>query len=105
MLQDIGQACVVLGLPLIFAAWLAGSNRWAVEARSRMAPTLNDSPGTAYGVALALLLLFIAWGPIHATRLLIPVLIFFGLTILGVTMLRRQVAEESALLADGGATH
>src|SRR3954452_12343667 len=131
MLQDIGQACVVLGIPLIFAAWLAGSTRWAVAARRWMAPTLNDSPGTAYGVALLVLLLFIAWGPIHATRLVIPVLIFFALTILGVAMLRRQVQEEfpadldhlnalhssgsitdeqfeprkAALLADGGATN
>jgi hypothetical protein len=39
-------------------------------------------------------LLIVAWGPIHATRLVIPVLIFLGLTLLGTAALRRQVAEE-----------
>ena len=94
MLQDIAQACVVLGIPLLFAAWLAGPTSLAVGARRGMAPTLRERPGMAYGVAAFVVLLIVAWGPIHATRLVIPVLLFFGLTMLGVAALRRQTAEE-----------
>ena len=40
------------------------------------------------------MLLVIAWGPIPATRMVIPVLVMIGLVALGVAMLRRQVAVE-----------
>ena len=94
MLRDIGQATIVLGIPPIFAALLASPIPPAVAVRRAMAPTLRHQPGVAYGVAAAVVLLIVAWGPIHATRLVLPVLLFFALTMLGVAALRRQTAEE-----------
>ena len=61
---------------------------------ARDGPDAAHHPGVAYGVAAAIVLLIVAWGPIHATRLVLPVLLFFALTMLGVAALRRQTAEE-----------
>jgi len=94
MLQDIAQATIVLAIPALFAAWLAGPTAAATSARRWMAPALRDRPGAVYAGAAALVLLIVAWGPIHATRLVIPVLLFFALVMLGVRVLRRQVEEE-----------
>jgi hypothetical protein len=94
MLRDIAQATMVLGIPPIFAALLASPMAPAVATRRAMAPTLRHHPGVAYGVAALIVVLIVAWGPIHATRLVIPVLLFFALTMLGVAALRRQTAEE-----------
>ena len=94
MLHDVAQATIIGGIPLIIAAWLAGPTRLAVGFRRNAAPWLRDRPGVTYGVVTALLLLIIAWGPIPATRKVIPVLIMAVLLIIGVEALRRQVAEE-----------
>jgi predicted lipid-binding transport protein (Tim44 family) len=94
MLHDIAQAAVVLGIPVVLSAWLAGTTRPAVALRRSAAPTLRDRPGLAYGLAVGVLALFVAWGPIHATRLVIPVLSMLALVVLGVYVLRRQTAEE-----------
>ena len=48
----------------------------------------------AYGVLAGLLLLIVAWGPIPATRKVIPVLIMAALAALGLRQLRRQTLEE-----------
>ena len=94
MLRDTAQAAIIGGLPLLFAAWLAGPQRWAVAARRRMAPSLREHPGAAYGVLAALLLLIVAWGPIPATHKVIPVLIMCALAALGLHVLREQTLEE-----------
>lgn len=94
MLRDIAQATMVLGIPAIFAAALASSTAPAVATRRALAPTLRHRPGVAYAVAGVIVLLIVAWGPIHATRLVIPVVLFFALTMLGVAALRRQTAAE-----------
>jgi hypothetical protein len=94
MLHDVAQATIVGGIPLIIAAWLAGPTKLAMGFRRNAAPWLRERPGVTYGVVAALVLLIIAWGPIPATRKLIPVLIMIGLVIIGVEALRRQVTEE-----------
>jgi hypothetical protein len=94
MLHDVAQAAIVGGIPVILAAWLAGPTRLAVAFRRNAAPWLRDSPGVTYAVVTALVLLVIAWGPIPATRKVIPVLIMVGLVIAGVEALRRQVDRE-----------
>jgi Short C-terminal domain len=94
ILRDIGQAVIITGLPVLFAAWLAGGTRPAVAARRVMAPWLNDRPAVAYGAVGALLCLVVLWAPIPATRKVIPVLVMIGLAALGVHALRRQTAEE-----------
>jgi hypothetical protein len=94
MLHDVAQATIVLGIPLIIAAWLAGPTGLAVGFRRNAAPWLRERPGVTYGVVTALVLLVIAWAPIPATRNPILVLIMIGLLIVGVEALRRQVALE-----------
>jgi hypothetical protein len=94
MLRDVAQATIVIGIPVIVAAWLAGPMRPAVAFRRTAAPWLRDRPGLVYGVAAVLVLLVILWGPIPATRKVVPVLIMIALVVLGVQALRRQTAEE-----------
>jgi Short C-terminal domain len=105
MLRDVAQAVIVAGIPLILAAMLAGPMRGAVAFRRVAAPWLRDEPGVAYGVAGALAILVIAWGPIPATRMLLPVLVMVGVLALGVRALRVQAAEEfpDATVADSRA--
>ena len=78
----------------MLAAWLAGPQRLAVDARRQLAPCLREHPGLAYGVVAAVWVLIIAWGPIPATRSPIPVLAMVGVSIAGVEALRRQTATE-----------
>jgi hypothetical protein len=94
MLRDVAQAAVIIGIPVVVAAWLAGPTRPAVALRRAAAPWLRDRPGVAYGVLAAALLLVVAWGPIPATRMVLPVLLMVGLATAGLAVLRRQVAEE-----------
>jgi putative oligomerization/nucleic acid binding protein len=94
ILRDVGQAVIITGLPVVFAAWLAGPTRPAVALRRTAAPWLRERPGITYGVVGALLLLIVLWGPIPATQKVIPVLIMIGLVVLGVEALRRQTAQE-----------
>jgi hypothetical protein len=93
-LRDVAQAAIVIGIPVIVAAWLAGPMRPAVALRRAAAPWLRDRPGLVFGVAGVLVVLVILWGPIPATRKVVPVLIMIGLVALGVQALRRQTAEE-----------
>ncbi|HEV7774325.1 MAG TPA: SHOCT domain-containing protein [Conexibacter sp.] len=106
MLHDIAWATIVVGIPLVIAAWVAGPMRSAHALRGAAAPWLRERPDIAYGVAAALVLLVIAWGPIPLTRMVIPVLVMIGLVALGVAMLRRQVAVEfpDATVGDARAT-
>jgi hypothetical protein len=94
MLQQVAQATIVIGIPLVFAAWLAGGTRPALAFRRLAAPTMREQPGVTYSVVGAIILLLIAWGPIPATRMPIPVLIIIALTVVGVEALRRQTAQE-----------
>jgi hypothetical protein len=93
-LREIAQASIIMGIPVILAAWLAGPMGLAVSFRRSTAPWLRERPGVTYGVVSAIVLLVIAWGPIPATRSLVPVLIMIALVITGVEALRRQVALE-----------
>lgn len=94
MLHDIAWAVIAGGVPVIVAAWLAGPLRPAVALRRAAAPWMIERPEVAYGVAGAVVLLVIAWGPLPATRQVIPVLLMIALVALGVWALRRQVAVE-----------
>jgi hypothetical protein len=94
MLRDVAQASVVIGIPVVAAAWLAGPQRPAAAIRRTLAPSLRDRPGVSYGVLALLLLLVIAWGPIPATRMVLPVLVMTGLAVAGLAALRRQTAAE-----------
>jgi hypothetical protein len=101
MLRDVAQASVVIGIPVVAAAWLAGPRGPAVALRRALAPTLRDRPGVSYGALALLLLLVIAWGPIPATRMVLPVLVMIGLAAAGLEVLRRQTAAEFPASAMG----
>jgi len=103
ILKDVAQAAIVMGIPVIAAAWLGGRTRFAVELRRAMAPWLREQPFAVYSVAGVLVLLVIAWGPIPATRMVIFILIMIALVIVGVQALRRQTAEEFPDAATGDA--
>jgi len=94
MLSDIAQSAIIIGLAVLLAASLAGPRRPAVALRRAAAPWLRERRTTTYGVALAVLLLIVLWGPIPATRMLIPVLILVGLVWLGIEVIARQTAVE-----------
>lgn len=94
MLKDVAQATIVIGIPVVIAAWLAGPMRPAVALRRTAAPWLRDRPFATYAVVAVLVALVIAWGPIPATRMVLPVLIMIVLAIVGVEALRRQTAAE-----------
>jgi hypothetical protein len=94
MLQQVAQACVVLGIPLVIAAVLTGPLRPAVAFRRFAAPVLRDRPGLAYSTMTLIVLIIVAWGPIPATRKPVPVLLLFILSMLGVAALARQTEEE-----------
>jgi hypothetical protein len=94
MLRDIAQATVVLGIPAVAAAWLAGPYRPAIGLRRAAAPTLRERPALVYSLVAVALLLVVAWDPIPATRLPIPVLAMTVLAFAAAAALRRQVAVE-----------
>ena len=94
MLRDIGQATIVIGIPAVGAAWLAGPYRPAIALRRAAAPSLRERPTLVYSLVAVALLLVIAWDPIPATRLAIPVLVMIVLAFAATAALRRQVAVE-----------
>ena len=94
LLYDIAGAMIVYGIVIVAAAWLAGATRPATAIRKRLAPSLRDRPAIAYSVVGAALLLVVLWGPLPAFRNLWWILVFAALLALGVTMLRRQTAQE-----------
>ena len=94
MLSDVAQAAIIMGIPVVIACVLAGPARAAVSFRRAAAPWLRARPDLAYGILAAGILLVIAWGPIPATRMILPVLLLIVLAFSGLAILRRQVAEE-----------
>jgi hypothetical protein len=95
MLSEIAGAFVVVGVPLIVAAWFAGPSRWATGARQKIAPLMREHASWAFGaVALVLVLIFI-WGPIPATHRPAGIIVFSVLALLGTEVLRRQIERES----------
>ena len=94
ILKDIAWAQIVIGIPVVFAAWLAGRSHPAVGLRRWMAPTMRESPVVAYSVIAAVVLLILAWGPIPATRMPIPVLLIIVLSAWGAVVLRHQCVRE-----------
>jgi cytochrome b561 len=102
LLYALAVALIAYGLVMVAAAWLGGHTRPAVFLRRTMAPTLRESPATAYVAVGGVLLLLVAWGPTPALRNILWIAVFAGLLALGVTMLRRETAIEFPALASAG---
>ena len=94
MLSEIAGAFVVVGIPLIAAAWFAGPTRLAVRGRRTIAPFLLDHPDWTFGIVAAIMALIFIWQPIPATGTPVGIIVFLALAFLGTVLLRRQTAEE-----------
>ena len=93
-LSEIAGAFIVVGVPLIGAAWLAGPASAAVRARREIAPFLHDHPGWAYAITAGAMAIVFLWNPIPATGKPAGIIVFLGLALLGTFLLSRQTGEE-----------
>jgi hypothetical protein len=94
MPSEIAGAFVIVGIPLIAAAWFAGPARLAVRMRRAIAPFLRDQPELTFGIVAAVLVLIFIWGPIPATHRPAGIIVFSVLAMLGTAVLRQQTARE-----------
>jgi hypothetical protein len=94
LLVQVSSASIIIGIPLILAAWFAGPAHWAVEARRFLAPRFRARPALVYWITAGLLALVFVWGPIPATRNPWTMLLFTVLAFAGAYVLQRQMAEE-----------
>jgi len=94
LLVQVASASIIIGVPVILSAMLAGPARWAVASRRFLAPHLRQRPALAYWATAALLALVFIWGPIPATRNPVEMLIFTILGFVGAHVLRDQIARE-----------
>jgi hypothetical protein len=94
LLVQVASSAIIVGLPVMASAWLAGPASWAVSIRRFLAPHLRERPALAYWVTAALLALVFIWGPIPATRNPWEILLFTILAFVGAHILRSQIAEQ-----------
>lgn len=94
MLAEIAGAFVVVGVPLIVAAWFAGPARLAVKGRGAIAPFLRDHADWTFGIVAVLMLLIFIWGPIPAMHRPAGIIVFLALALGGTAVLRHQTARE-----------
>ena len=102
ILGQIGWALILYGAVTVLGAVLAGPTRAATRIRAWLAPFVNPRPAIAWGVTGGVYLLLVLWGPTHALRSPIGILVFAGLISLGVYTLRKQSLEEFPDAAFGG---
>ena len=94
MLSEIAGAFVIVGVPLIAAAWFAGPARLAVRARRAIAPFLRDQAELTFGIVVLVMVLIFIWGPIPAMHRPAGIIVFLALALVGTEVLRRQTAAE-----------
>ena len=94
MLSEIAGAFIIVGIPLILAAWFAGPARLAVNGRRVIAPFLHEQPAMAFVITAGIMVLIFIWGPIPATHRPAGIIVFLALALLGTEVLRRQTARE-----------
>jgi hypothetical protein len=94
LLVQVASGSIIIGVPVILAAWFAGPAHWALAGRRFWAPHFREHPGLVYWIATALLALVFIWGPISATRNPLTMLLITILAFLGAHVLRGQIAEE-----------
>jgi hypothetical protein len=94
LLVEVADAAIIIGIPVVLAAWFAGPARWAVAGRRFLAPRLRQRPNLAYWITAGLLALVFIWGPIPSTRNPITMLLYAILAFVGAYVLREQIARE-----------
>jgi hypothetical protein len=94
LMVQVASASIIVGIPVILAAWFAGPTRWAIAGRRLLAPHFRERPGLIYWITAGLLALVFIWGPIPATRNPFEMLLFTVLAFVGAYVLRGQIDEE-----------
>ena len=94
LLVEVATAVILVGIPIVLAAWFAGPAGPAVAGRRLLAPYLRKQPSLAYWAAAVFLALIFIWDPIPATRNPIEMLIFVAMAFGGAYVLRNQIAAE-----------
>ena len=93
-LSEIAGAFIVIGVPLIAAAWFAGPAALAVRGRRTIAPFLREHPDWTYGIVTAIMVLIFVWDPIPSTGKAAGIITYLALALFGTYLLRRQTAQE-----------
>jgi hypothetical protein len=93
LLQEAGISILAYGIVIVLLASLAGPSEPAVAARRSIAPYLQQ-PIYAYGLVAILLLLLFWWDPVIATHRVAPSVVLIVLALIGIEVLRRQLARE-----------
>jgi len=93
-LAEIGWSIVFYGVIAVVGAVLAGPARPATAFRSRIAPTLKQSPGIMWVAVALVYLLLVVWGGTHALRTPFGILVLGALLATGVVAFRRETLRE-----------
>jgi hypothetical protein len=101
-LAEVAGAFIVIGVPLVAAAWFAGPARLAMSGRRAIAPFLREQPGWTYAIVAAIMILIFIWQPIPATGKPAGIIVFLALAFFGTYLLRRQTEEEFPGAGGGG---
>ncbi len=95
MLSEIAGAFIIVGIPLIAAAWFAGPAKLAVRGHARRSRrSCASSRQWTYAITAAIMAVIFIWQPIPATGKLAGILVFLALAFFGTYLLRKQTAEE-----------
>lgn len=94
VLVDVAESSIVVGIPFVAAAWVAGPAKWAASVRHALAGPLAERRAYVWSAVAAILLLLIIWEPIRAFRNPFGLLLIIALVVAGVELLSRQIARE-----------
>jgi hypothetical protein len=93
LLRGAGWTAVILAVIAFFGIWLSGPKPRAVATRRALSPYLRR-PEIAYGALVVGYLLLLWWRPTPQFGFWLNVTVYFALAVLGLEVLRRQVARE-----------
>jgi hypothetical protein len=96
LLRDIAWNIFAVGVVIVLAAALLGPSRVAVRIRRFIAPVATGSPTILWGIAAAIFLLFVLWGPLPALETWYGFLIAAAVVALLVEALRRRCLQDAA---------
>jgi len=94
LLTDVAWGGILIGLLVMFGAWLWGPGRWATSARRAAAASFRDRPLLLRGALGIVLLLLIIWGPVPWTRNPIWILVLIVAAYVWLEVLRHRTIKE-----------
>jgi hypothetical protein len=94
VLVDVANSAIVVGIPFIAAAWVAGPTKWAASVRRALAGPMVERPAWVWSAVAAILLFLVVWEPIRAFRNPFGLMLIIALVVAGVLLLRRQIERE-----------